>query len=131
MKKLMLITAPVTSRSGYGDHARSIFYSIMDRDDLEIKCVDVRWGSTPRNHLDPKIPKHKKLLDTFICSVNSSFAGTNTSYDDLILKLLPSTINLNQNSLYSRLLEDCHFVASLSDRKALNVYNKITGVEYQ
>jgi dGTPase len=72
-----------------------------------------------------------KLLDTFICSVNSSFAGTNTSYDDLILKLLPSTINLNQNSLYSRLLEVCHFVASLSDRKALNVYNKITGVEYQ
>ena len=72
-----------------------------------------------------------KLLDTFICSVNSSFAGTNTSYDDLILKLLPSTINLNQNSLYSRLLEVCHFVASLSDRKALNAYNKITGVEYQ
>ena len=57
--------APFNTRSGYGDHARSIFYSIMDREDFEIKCVDVRWGSTPRNHLDPKIPKHKKLLDTF------------------------------------------------------------------
>jgi len=70
MKKQVLMCAPFNTRSGYGDHARSIFYSIMDRDDLEIKCVDVRWGETPRNHLDPKIPKHKKLLDTFIDGQN-------------------------------------------------------------
>ncbi len=62
--------APFNTRSGYGDHARSIFYSIMDREDFEIKCVDVRWGSTPRNHLDANIPKHKKLLDTFIDGKN-------------------------------------------------------------
>ena len=53
MKKQVLMCAPFNTRSGYGDHARSIFYSIMDREDFEIKCVDVRWGSTPRNHLDP------------------------------------------------------------------------------
>jgi len=70
MKKQVLMCAPFNTRSGYGDHARSIFYSIMDREDLEIKCVDVRWGSTPRNHLDPKIPKHKKLLDTFFDGKN-------------------------------------------------------------
>ena len=72
-----------------------------------------------------------KLLDTFISSVNRYYEGSQTSYDDLIIKLLPSTINLNHDNLYSRLLEICHYVASLSDRKALNVYNKITGVEYQ
>jgi len=72
-----------------------------------------------------------KLLDTFISSVNGYYEGNQTSYDDLILKLLPSTTNLNHDNLYSRLLEICHYVASLSDRKALNVYNKITGVEYQ
>ena len=70
MKKQVLMCAPFNTRSGYGDHARSIFYSIMDREDLEIKCVDVRWGSTPRNHLDPNNPKHKKLLDTFIDGKN-------------------------------------------------------------
>jgi len=70
MKKQVLMCAPFNTRSGYGDHARSIFYSIMDREDLEIKCVDVRWGSTPRNHLDPSVPKHKKLLDTFIDGKN-------------------------------------------------------------
>ena len=70
MKKQVLMCAPFNTRSGYGDHARSIFYSIMDREDFEIKCVDVRWGETPRNHLDPKIPKHKKLLDTFVDGKN-------------------------------------------------------------
>ena len=58
--------ARFNTRSGYGDHARSIFYSIMDRDDLDIKCIDVKWGSTPRNHLRAEVPRHKKLLDSFI-----------------------------------------------------------------
>ena len=70
MKKQVLMCAPFNTRSGYGDHARSIFYSIMDREDVEIRCIDVRWGETPRNHLDPKIPKHKKLLDTFVDGKN-------------------------------------------------------------
>ena len=60
------MVAPFNTRSGYGDHARSIFYSIMDREDIDIKCIDVKWGGTPRNHLRPEVPRHKKLLDTFV-----------------------------------------------------------------
>ena len=66
MKRNVLMIAPFNTRSGYGDHARSIFYSIMDREDLDIKCIDVNWGNTPRNHLRPEVPRHKKLLDKFI-----------------------------------------------------------------
>ena len=66
MKRFVLMIAPFNTRSGYGDHARSIFYSIMDRDDLDIKCIDVKWGNTPRNHLRPEVPRHKKLLDRII-----------------------------------------------------------------
>ena len=66
MKKLVVMCAPFSTRSGYGDHARSIYYSIMDRDDINIKCLDVRWGTTPRNHLNPEVPRHKKLLDCFV-----------------------------------------------------------------
>ena len=58
--------APFNTRSGYGEPARSIFYSIMDRDDLDIKCIDVKWGNTPRNHLRSEVPRHKKLLGTFV-----------------------------------------------------------------
>jgi len=66
MKHNVLMIAPFNTRSGYGDHARSLFYSIMDREDLDIKCLDVKWGNTPRNHLRPEVPRHKKLLDTFV-----------------------------------------------------------------
>ena len=66
MKKIVVMCAPFSTRSGYGDHARSIYYSIMDRDDIDIKCLDVRWGTTPRNHLNPEVPRHKKLLDCFV-----------------------------------------------------------------
>ena len=65
MKRNVLMIAPFNTRSGYGDHARSLFYSIMDREDLDIKCLDVKWGNTPRNHLRPEVPRHKKLLETF------------------------------------------------------------------
>jgi len=66
MKRSVIMIAPFNTRSGYGDHARSIFYSIMDREDLDVKCLDVKWGNTPRNHLRPEVPRHKKLLDAFI-----------------------------------------------------------------
>ena len=66
MKRSVVMIAPFNTRSGYGDHARSLFYSIMDREDLDIKCLDVKWGNTPRNHLRPEVPRHKKLLDTFV-----------------------------------------------------------------
>ena len=66
MKRFVLMIAPFNTRSGYGDHARSLYYSIMDREDLDIKCIDVKWGNTPRNHLRPEVPRHKKLLDTFV-----------------------------------------------------------------
>mgnify|MGYP000533574006 CR=1 FL=1 len=66
MKRSVVMIAPFNTRSGYGDHARSIYYSIMDRDDLDIKCIDVKWGSTPRNHLRPEVKRHQKLLSTFV-----------------------------------------------------------------
>ena len=42
MKRSVVMIAPFNTRSGYGDHARSIYYSIMDREDLDIKCLDVK-----------------------------------------------------------------------------------------
>ena len=63
MKKLMLICAPVTSRSGYGAHARDLVWSFMDSDKYEIKIMDVRWGECPRNALKKDNPNDKRILD--------------------------------------------------------------------
>ena len=51
MKKTMLICAPVTSRSGYGAHARDLVTSLIEHDKYTIKIMDVPWGNTPRNAL--------------------------------------------------------------------------------
>ena len=51
MKKLVLLCGPFSSRSGYGDHARSIFYPIYDSGRYDVKLWDVRWGDTPKTFL--------------------------------------------------------------------------------
>ena len=54
--------APFNTRSGYGDHARSIYYSLNTIEDFDIKIIDVRWGDTPQNALNPDISKEKDWL---------------------------------------------------------------------
>ena len=66
MKKLMLICAPVTSRSGYGDHARDLVRSFMNHNKYDIKIMDVRWGETPRNALNKNNTEDKEMLDLII-----------------------------------------------------------------
>ena len=66
MKKLMLICAPVTSRSGYGDHARDLFYAFNRSGKYDIKVIDVRWGECPRNALNSDNEKDKQILDCIL-----------------------------------------------------------------
>ena len=58
MKKTMLICAPVSSRSGYGDHARDLVRAFLKHDKFNIKIWDVPWGETPRNALDVDLDKN-------------------------------------------------------------------------
>jgi len=58
MKKLMLICAPVSSRSGYGDHARDLVRAFLKLDKFNVKILDVPWGQTPRNALDNELDKN-------------------------------------------------------------------------
>ena len=58
MEKLMLICAPVSSRSGYGDHARDLVRAFLKPDNFDIKILDVQWGETPRNALNSELDKN-------------------------------------------------------------------------
>ena len=66
MKKLMLICAPVSSRSGYGDHARDLVWSFLKHNKYDIRIMDVRWGDCPRNALDINNPNDKKIMDVIM-----------------------------------------------------------------
>ena len=65
-KQLVLMQGPFNTRSGYGDHARSLFYALNDSKKYDIVLADVRWGETPRNFLKPNNPRHKQVLDSFL-----------------------------------------------------------------
>jgi dGTPase len=68
-----------------------------------------------------------KLLDIFITSLNNSENGNASSYDKLILKLLPQKFNLRGANLYNRLIGVCHYISSMSDTQAVMTYKKISG----
>ena len=67
MKPLVLVTAPVGTRSGYGSHSRDIVRSLIAMDKFDVKIWPVRWGTTPQNALSEQnpndIPIIQRLLD--------------------------------------------------------------------
>ncbi len=69
-KLLTLICAPVTSKSGYGYHARDLVWSLLENERYEIKILDVRWGECPRNALDKNNPNDKKIIDCILPQPN-------------------------------------------------------------
>lgn len=65
-KPLMLITCPVGTRSGYGSHSVDICKTLIDMDMFDIKIMDLRWGSTPRNALKLDNPDHQPIIQRII-----------------------------------------------------------------
>jgi len=63
MKPLVLVTAPVATRSGYGSHSRDIVHSLIDMDKFDIKIMSVRWGNCSMNALDEHDERDKRIID--------------------------------------------------------------------
>ena len=60
-KPTILVTAPVLTRSGYGNHARDICRALIELDKYNVKINSVRWGSTPLNALEDGNEHHEKI----------------------------------------------------------------------
>lgn len=68
MKQTILFTAPIYTRSGYGDHARDLAYSIIDTlsEDYNLMILPTNWGSTPWTGLDTSTRKGKMIEDCIV-----------------------------------------------------------------
>lgn len=51
MKKKVIVSCPLSSRSGYGDHARDLVRSLVSMDTFDVEVLDQRWGNCPRTEL--------------------------------------------------------------------------------
>ena len=61
IKPLILVTAPVETRSGYGNHSRDICQALIEMDKYDVRIQSVRWGSTPPNALEKDNPIHQEI----------------------------------------------------------------------
>ena len=70
MKPLVLVTAPVGTRSGYGSHSRDICRALIAMDKFDIKIWPVRWGGTPQDALDQKDPNDVIIIERLLGNPN-------------------------------------------------------------
>ena len=83
MKKIMLICAPVSSRSGYGEHARDLVWSFLQHDKYDIRISDVPWGECPRNALVENSEYNKRISECIITTDKNQLTQQPDIYVDI------------------------------------------------
>ena len=63
--RLILVTAPVATRSGYGSHSRDIVYSLKNLG-YDVRTFPVRWGNTPPNALSEGNERDDVIISTLM-----------------------------------------------------------------
>jgi hypothetical protein len=69
-KPLLVFQAPVSTRSGYGDHSRDLLKSFKDLDLYDIKIVSTKWGNCPMDQLNPENEFHKWINSNTVTSID-------------------------------------------------------------
>ncbi|WP_298782326.1 deoxyguanosinetriphosphate triphosphohydrolase [uncultured Polaribacter sp.] len=67
------------------------------------------------------------LLDVFVTALNNKFDGNQSNYDKLVLNLLPEEYQIEDDSLYRRIMLICSYVSGMSDSYAIRMHKKLTG----
>lgn len=70
-KPSLVFCGPVTTRSGYGEHARDLLTSLFKMDKFDIKVISINWGSTPMNALQEDNPEHRQIFEAIIPGLTS------------------------------------------------------------
>ena len=108
-------------------------YSLLEKCKYEAQINDIIKLSVEKIYKSREVVEKElagyiviaELLDVFLVAIQNKFNNSLTNYNKLILHLLPESLISNQNSFYSRVLDVCGFVASLTDGFALQLYEKL------
>jgi hypothetical protein len=68
IKPSCFLQAPVSSRSGYGDHARQIAIALINSNKFDVKISPTRWGNCPNSELDDETRYMVKEIKSRIIS---------------------------------------------------------------
>ena len=117
MKQFLVMTGPFGTKSGYGEHARDIFYSLHDLDRFDIKLIDTAWGDTPRDFLNSKDEKHQLILNRIIRNPNNQITKQPDIYVDCRIPNefetpgkfnIGITAGVETTSVSSKWIQDCN-----------------------
>lgn len=108
-------------------------FALMDKSQYKAQMNDIIQISVKNVYQSKEVIQKEvmgykiinNLLDGFCTAYNKKVNGTASSYDELLLKLLPERFQFQKENLYDRLLHICHFVSLLTDGKALELYKII------
>lgn len=67
-KPSLVFQGPVSSRSGYGDHAREIALALIESDQYDVKLLPTNWGATPLNALSDNSEINSKIKSAILTS---------------------------------------------------------------
>ena len=65
-KPVLVFQGPVSSRSGYGDHAREIALAFINCDRYDVKLIPTNWGATPLTGLVEKTGDNEKIKNALL-----------------------------------------------------------------
>lgn len=114
--------------------------ALLDKSRYKAQIEDIIRLSVDRIYQAPEVVEkevagYKILSDILeVCTgaMVARLQGKTNSYDRLILRMLPLENGQPEaSSVYEALLQACSFVASLSDRAAVHIHNKISGKQLQ
>ena len=114
-------------------------FALLDKCKYEAQINDIIKISVQRIYQSKEVVEKEvsgykvlaDLLDVFITAVNNTYGKRATSYDELLLKLLPEKYSIDQNNTYERILAICSFIAGMSDSTAILMHQKIQGLSFR
>lgn len=80
IKPVCVVQGPIKSRSGYGEHMRSIVSALINWNKFEVKVIPMTWGACPNTALDNDENSMNELL-------RKSIVPTITQRPDLFIQV--------------------------------------------
>ena len=112
-------------------------HSLLDKSKYEAQINDIIKLSVEKIYRSKQVVEKEiagyhlisNLLHVFITATNNIYNNNASNYDNLVIRLLPEKFQIQQNSLYDRILLICNFVSSLSDSAAILFHKKLNGMD--
>ena len=111
--------------------------ALLDKSKFEAQINDIIKVSVDKVYKSTEVVEKEiagysvlsELLQVFIAAVINANTASVSNYNRLILRLLPDIYYHPDDSSYKKIMKVCSFIANMSDRYAILLFNKIKGIQ--